>query len=129
MLYFAIIIGYSLGTLLAFFLSKWLLAAVSRRFATRREQEQFIKVMGGVLGAIVLAPGIFLTAIGGAYLEKNVPSVAEVYSALGPLGQVLIPIVGFTTVIAATVTAAVGVGALVGAKLARNLFPDRRPPG
>lgn len=125
---FSIITGYSLGSLLAFFLSRSLLGIICRRYATRQEQERFIKVMGGILGAISLAPGMFLTVILGGYLERNVGVLAEAYSALSATAQWLVPFLGLIIITAATVTLAAGMGGLLGVMLARSLFPDRRPP-
>ena len=127
MLYLAIICGYTLGTVFAIFLSKWLMEALARRYTTRPEQARFMKVMGGVLGAIVLAPAIFLSVIGSGYVERNFPGVAQAYLALGPAGQLLIPLLGLIVITAATVTMVVAAGASVGIALARSLYPDRRP--
>lgn len=126
MLFFAIITGYTLGTVSAFLLSRWVMDALARRYTTRPEQARFMKVMGGVLGAIVLAPAIFLSVIGGGYVEKNFPALEKAYSELSVAGQALIPLTGLTVVTAITVTLAVTAGAAVGIVLARSLYPDRR---
>lgn len=127
MLFFAIITGYTLGTVFAFLLSRWVMEALARRYTTRPEQARFMKVMGGVLGAIVLAPAVFLSVIGGGYVERNYPALEKAYSELSVASQALIPLAGLTVVTAITVTLAVAAGAAVGIVLARSLYPDRRP--
>lgn len=124
----AIIAGYSLGALAAFYLSKWLLQAVAQRFASRQEQKRFIKVTGGVLGAIALAPAIFLSVIAGGYLEMYLSGAAEVNAALGQAGRLLIWTLGLIIVTAVTVVIATAMGAAMGVVAARSLFPDGRSP-
>jgi hypothetical protein len=121
----AIIVGYSLGTLLAFRLSKWLLNSMAARFGTNPEQERFIKVTGGVLGAIALAPAIFLTAIFGGYLEKSDMGLSAAVSAYGELARLVVPALGLIAITAFTVTLACAMGGAIGVFAARSLFPDR----
>lgn len=124
----AIIAGYTLGALLAFFLSKRLLQTVAERFASRKEQKQFIKVTGGVLGTIALAPAIFLAVIAGGYLEMYFSDAAEAYSALGQAGRLLVWALGLTIVTVVTVLTATAMGAAMGVVASRSLFPDRSNP-
>ena len=54
----AIILGYFLGTAAAWYLAKKLLQLFADRYTHSPVQSRFMKVMGGVLGAIALAPAV-----------------------------------------------------------------------
>jgi hypothetical protein len=117
----AIIIGCSGGAVVSYFLVRRLLTAVSKRLAGDAEQQRWIKWLGGIFGAISLAPGMFLSmmfggVIGGSYDQ----SVAEAIG-LGATGPLVVLAVRITLVTVITVTANAMVGAGFGFLVARGL--------
>ena len=112
----AIILGYFLGTAAAWYLAKKLLQLFADRYTHSPVQSRFMKVMGGVLGAIALAPAIFISVFFSGYLEREFAlPVSGAYWLLHALGLALL-----------TVLVATGMGAVLGVIGARSLYPERR---
>jgi hypothetical protein len=115
----AIIVGSFLGTAAAWFLSTRLLELLADRYTSSPAQRRFMKVMGGVLGAIAMAPAIFISVFLSSWLERefNLP--------LGGGSWVLHALV-LALVTALTVVGATGMGAALGVVGARSLYPGSR---
>ncbi|MCL4779332.1 MAG: hypothetical protein KJ049_04035 [Gammaproteobacteria bacterium] len=118
----AIIFGSFLGTAAAWFLSTRLLEKLADRYTISPAQRRFVKVMGGVLGAIAMAPAIFISVFLSSWLERefNLP-LGGAYWLLHALGLALIT--------ALTVMAATAMGAALGVIGARSLHPEPRSRG
>ncbi len=115
----AIILGYFLGTAAAWYLAKKLLDLCADRYTHSPLQSRFMKVMGGVLGAIALAPAIFISVFFSGYLEREFAlPVSGAYWLLHALGLALLTVL--------TVLVATGMGAVLGVIGARSLYPERR---
>ena len=115
----AIILGYFLGTAAAWYLAKKLLQLFADRYTHSPVQSRFMKVMGGVLGAIALAPAIFISVFFSGYLEREFAlPVSGAYWLLHALGLALLTVL--------TVLVATGMGAVLGVIGARSLYPERR---
>ena len=112
----AIITGYCIGGVLAFFASKWLLRVIANRYGDNDAQRKWIRMVGGIFGALALAPAIFMGVMAGGFLEAHYSPVGARYPAV---------VLGLAALIVATVTAASAMGALTGFLYARNLFPGQ----
>ena len=115
----AIILGSFLGTAAAWFLSTRLLEKLADRYTTSPSQRRFMKVMGGVLGAIAMAPAIFISVFLSSWLER------EFKLPLGG-GFWVLHALGLALVTALVVMAATAMGAALGGIGARRLYPQRR---
>lgn len=117
----AIIIGYVIGTLIAFFASKWLLATIAARLGVNDLQRKSIKVGGAVFGAIALAPAIFLAMmVGGGSLAGRYAGLASDAMGWGETGVLPVLSLGLTVIITITVTAVAAIGAGMGLLVARK---------
>lgn len=118
----ALIIGYTIGVVLAFLAAKYLLRAIAHRVFEREEQQRWIKWTGGLFAAISFAPGIFTSMMaGGAIGGEADPAIA---SALGiPAPLVLSLRVALVTVVVVSLNALVGAG--FGYMVAKGVFPSR----
>lgn len=115
----AIIVGSFLGTAAAWFLSKRLLGFLAVRYTNSPAQNRFMKVMGGVLGAIALAPAIFISVFLSSYLDREFSlPVTGAFWLLHALGLTLVTVL--------TVLIATGMGAALGVIGARSLYPGPR---
>jgi predicted phage tail protein len=115
----AIILGSFLGTAAAWFMSTRLLDQLADRHTISPAQRRFVKVMGGVLGAIAMAPAIFISVFLSSWLERefNLP-LGGAFWVLHALGLALVT--------ALTVMAATAMGAALGVVGARSLYPEPR---
>ncbi|MDH4023466.1 MAG: hypothetical protein OEV14_10090 [Gammaproteobacteria bacterium] len=102
----AIIIGYFSGAALAFFVARRLLEAMANRLALHDAQRRSMKVAGAVLGAIALAPSIFLAMIvgGGSVAGRYAGMVSR---ALGWGEAGALPILSLALMLIITITVAV----------------------
>jgi predicted phage tail protein len=115
----AIILGSFLGTAAAWFLSTRLLEQLADRYTTTPVQRRFMKVMGGVLGAIAMAPAIFISVFLSSWLDREFDlPVGGGFWVLHALGLALVT--------ALTVVGATGMGAALGVIGARSLYPGSR---
>ena len=115
----AIILGYFVGTAAAWFLARRLLELLADRYTDSPAQRRFMKVMGGVLGAIAMAPAIFISVFLSSYLDREF--------ALPVTGAFwLLHALGLALVTALTVVIATGMGAALGIIGARSLYPGSR---
>jgi hypothetical protein len=105
----ALIVGYCIGTALAYLLCKWLLRALARRLSADERQQHWIVRVGSIFGAMSLAPAIFLAVMAGGVVGRDYPVVIAGIAAI--------------TVVTVTSTAALGAG--MGALLGRGIFADR----
>ncbi len=112
----AIIVGSFLGTAVAWFLSVRLLDLLADRYTSSPSQRRFMKVMGGVLGAIAMAPAIFISVFLSSWLDRefNLPVTG---------GFWVLHALGLSLVTALTVVGATGMGAVLGIIGARSLHP------
>jgi predicted phage tail protein len=112
----AIIVGSFVGTAAAWFLSLRLLELLADRHTSTPAQRRFMKVMGGVLGAIAMAPAIFISVFLSSWLDRgfNLPVTG---------GFWLLHALGLSLVTALTVVGATGMGAVLGIIGARSLYP------
>jgi predicted phage tail protein len=115
----AIILGSFAGTAAAWFLSTRLLEMLADRHTSSPAQRRFMKVMGGVLGAIAMAPAIFISVFLSSWLER------EFSLPLGG-GFWLLHALGLALVTALIVVGATGMGAVLGVIGARSLHPGSR---
>ncbi|MEZ5563376.1 MAG: hypothetical protein R3F27_10540 [Gammaproteobacteria bacterium] len=115
----AIIVGSFVGTAAAWFLSLRVLELLADRYTRSPAQRRFMKVMGGVLGAIAMAPAIFMSVFLSSWLDRefNLPLTGG-YWVLHALGLALVT--------ALVVMAATGMGAALGIIGARSLHPEPR---
>ncbi len=118
-MFLAIVFGYIVGTVAAWFLAKRLLELFADRYTHSPEQRKFMKVMGGVLGTLALAPAIFISVFFSGYLEQGftMPDTGIFW---------LVRALGLTLVTVLTVLIATGMGAVIGVIGARSLYPDSR---
>jgi hypothetical protein len=115
----AIIVGSFAGTAAAWFLSVRFLELLADRYTRSRAQRRFMKVMGGVLGAIAMAPAIFISVFLSSYLDREFSlPVTGAFWLLHALGLALVT--------ALTVMVATGMGAVLGIIGARSLHPESR---
>jgi hypothetical protein len=105
----ALILGYCIGTALAYLLSKWLLRALAQRLSDDERQRHWIVRVGSIFGAMALAPAIFLAVMAGGVVGRDYAVVIAGIAAI--------------TTVTVTITAALGAG--MGALLARSLFDDK----
>jgi hypothetical protein len=120
---FAIVIGTVGGTLLAFFVSKWLLGAIATRFSSHVEQRKSIKVAGALFGAIALAPAIFLPVMSGLMGERYAGTVSEAMG-LGEAGTPFVLGLGMVAATTLTVAVATALGAGMGFLASRSLYRE-----
>ena len=112
---FAIFTGYCIGGLLAFLASRWLLRAVANRFGDNAAQRKWIWMVGGVFGALALAPAIFVSVMAEGFVEANYPSAVAGFPAV---------VLGMAAVIVSAVIVATAMGALTGLIYGRSLHPE-----
>jgi hypothetical protein len=127
----AIIAGYLVGALVAFFTAQLVLGAIAKRAGASAEQRRSIHIVGGLFGAMSLAPSIFMgMMIGGGGLAGHY--AGSIARALGWGGVGTLPVLSLALAIIMTLTvtavaAAGGVLGLVGARaLARHDLPPPR---
>jgi hypothetical protein len=127
----AIIAGYLVGALVAFVTARLVLGAIATRAGASTEQRRSIHIVGGLFGAMSLAPSIFMgMMIGGGGLAGHYAGSIARALGLGAAGTLPVLSLGLAVVMILTVTvvaAAGGVLGLVGARaLARqDLMPPR----
>lgn len=114
----SILIGYLLGAPLAFFISRRLLAALAMKLGHDDPSRRFIRVAGGVLGAIALAPAVFAGVLIAGYATRH---EGEIAAATGlAIGDAMLGFalgVGVIVVVAGAAAAGALLGALaVGAR-------------
>lgn len=115
----AIIVGSFAGTAAAWFLSVRVLEVLADRYTSTPAQRRFMKVMGGVLGAIAMAPAIFISVFLSSWLDRefDLPLTG---------GFWLLHALGLALVTALVVMGATGMGATLGIIGARSLYPESR---
>jgi hypothetical protein len=118
-MFLAIVVMYMVGTVIAWRLANALLDMFADRYTHSPEQRRFMKMMGGVLGTLALAPAIFISVFVSAWLEHDL--------AL-PMSGVfwVVRALGLTLVMVLTVLIATGMGAVIGVIGARSLYSERR---
>jgi hypothetical protein len=121
---FAITTGTLGGTVLAFFVCRWLLRTIANGCAPDPEQRKTIKVVGGVFGAIALAPAIFLAVMAGGTVGMRYAGLAADFLGLGTAAAALLLALQVILATTVTVTANAAVGAALGIVFARSV---RRP--
>jgi uncharacterized membrane protein YdcZ (DUF606 family) len=115
----AIIVGSFVGTAAAWFLSVRVLELLANRYTNTPAQRRFMKVMGGVLGAIAMAPAIFISVFLSSYLDRE-------FNLQVTGGLWLLHALGLALVTALTVMGATAMGAVLGIIGARSLYPASR---
>lgn len=129
----AMIIGYLAGAALAFFVLRWLLAAIANRLAVNDAQRRSIKVAGAVFGAIALAPAIFLAMmVGGGSVAGRYAGMVSRAVGLGEAGALPVLSLGLMVIITITVTVIAAMGACMGflgapGRGRQALRPENRP--
>lgn len=103
----AIIAGYIIGTVLAFFFSRRALDFLAAKLGRNDEQRRWIRMVGGIFGAMSLAPAIFVAVLAGGFVGGE---------------RYLETIVGLTVVISIMVTSVSSFGGTCGYLISRNLF-------
>jgi len=116
--------GYVIGAILAFYLSRRLLATLAAKAFKQTEQRKWIWVVGGIFGAISLAPAIFLAMMFGGLLGGSYDHAVSSAVGLPDGGDVLILAVRLVIVISIFVTINAAVGGLIGLLMARALQRD-----
>jgi hypothetical protein len=113
----AIFIGYVVGAVTAFFLSKWLLEVIATRLAVSDQQRKSMMMGGVVFGLIALAPAIFLAVVidGG-----NLAGRLSEAMGWGAAGEFLVLALGLIVIITITVAGVTVVGASMGFLVARK---------
>jgi hypothetical protein len=119
-----IILGYILGTLLAWHLSKRLLLGMAARAFREPEQRKWILIVGGIFGAISLAPSIFLAMMFGGLLGGSYDDALSNAIGMGDRGALLILAIRLMLVVGITVTINAAVGGGIGYLMARALKRD-----
>jgi hypothetical protein len=118
----ALIIGYTLGVVLAFLASKYFLRTVARGLFAREEQQRWVKWTGGLFAAISFAPGIFTSMMAGGVIGGDAD--AAIAGALGlPVSIVLSSRIALVTVVVVSLNAAVG--AAFGYMVAKGVIPPK----
>jgi hypothetical protein len=123
---FAVTIGCIIGVLLAFFLARRLLTAMSAWLAgaDSRHRDWIFRV-GGVFGTLVLAPSIFMAVIVGGYMSGRQAAAIEAVIGEGDGRLFLALAFGIVLVTSITVTGAAAVGGWFGHLFARSLAAGR----
>lgn len=121
---FAMMIGYVVGAVLAFYLSRRLLGTMAARAFKEAEQRKWVWVVGGIFGAISLAPAIFLAMMFGGLLGGGYDHAVSSAIGLGDSGDGLILAVRLMIVISLFVTINAAVGGAIGLLMARALRRD-----
>lgn len=117
----AIFIGYVIGVVTAFFLSKWLLGVIATRFAVSDQQRKSMMMGGVVFGLIALAPAIFLgVLIGGGSPTGGYTGRVSEAMGLGAAGEFLVLSLGIILITTITVACVAVVGASMGFLVARK---------
>jgi hypothetical protein len=125
----AIIAGYLAGTVVAFLLARRVLRALADRLGANAEQRRSIMIVGGIFGAIALAPSIFMAMmIGGGGLVDRYAGALSGALGLGDAGVLAIVGLGFLLIITATVTGVAAIGGAMGWLGARALARHPIPP-
>jgi hypothetical protein len=123
---FAVTFGCIIGVLLAFFLAKRLLGAISDRLAGGNlQQRDWIFRVGGVFGTLVLAPAIFMAVIVGGYMSGRQATAIQSVIGEGDGRLFLALAFGIVLVTTITVTSAAAVGGWFGHLFARSLSAGR----
>jgi hypothetical protein len=118
----AITIGTLGGALLAFVVSKWLLAAMATAVSSHPETRKTIRVSGAVFGAIALAPAVFLAVMGGGRIGAQVSGTLAETLGLSDGAVPLLLASQIMLVTAITVAVNAAVGGWLGMLFARNLY-------
>ncbi len=121
----ALIIGYSMGAVLAFFSSKWLLNAIANRVFDHPEQRRWIKWLGGIFAAMSFAPGIFTSMMFGGVIGGSKDRLLAEALGWGDTGTLAVLSVRVALVTAVTVAANAAIGSVFGYMVGRSF---RRPP-
>jgi len=109
----AIITGYLIGTVLAFFIARWLLNLIASRLARTPEEARWIRIVGSIFGAISVAPAIFIAVLAGGFVDT---------------GSIGVVIAGLPAIIIGTIVLVTAMGATSGYLLARGIFSGRTNP-
>jgi hypothetical protein len=120
----AMIIGYLCGSALAFYASRRLLRAIGDRTGSGPDQRKWITLVGGLFGAISLAPAIFLAMMVGGVLGGRYDSAVSNAVGLGDSGDHLVLALRVALVTALTVACNAAVGGGIGLLMARALQRD-----
>jgi hypothetical protein len=125
----AIIAGYLAGALVSFFLARRVLRAIAQRLAATAEQRRGVMIVGGIFGAIALAPSIFMAMMigGGGLVDRYAQSLSGAVG-LGDAGVFAIVALGFLLIITVTVTGVAVIGGAMGWLGARALARNPIPP-
>jgi len=123
----SIILGYLIGVPVTFFLTRQLLRALAQRMATGEEPRRWIRTVGGVLGALALAPAIFAGVIFAGYMGQR-PG-GTIGNVMGMQDLAVPTVVGVALAIGtfAIVAVAATLGAGLGLLMSRAIFAGRRP--
>jgi hypothetical protein len=117
----AIIIGYVIGTVTAFFVSRWFLRAIAARFGVSDQQRKSMMMGGVVFGLIALAPAIFMgVLVGGGSPTGGYTGLVSEAMGLGAVGEFLVLSLGIILITTITVAGVAAVGASMGFLAARK---------
>lgn len=125
---YALIVGYVLGTLLAYVASKRLLALIGNRWFTRPDQKRWVNIVGGFFAAISLAPAIFMSMMFGGIIGGAADDTLAQSLGLGARGPMIILTVRVAVITLGTVTLNAAIGSVMGVLVARNLYSNQPMP-
>ncbi len=123
----SIILGYLIGVPITFFLTRQLLRALAQRMATGEEPRRWIRTVGGVLGALALAPAIFAGVIFAGYMGQR-PG-GTIGNVMGMQDLAVPTVVGVALAVGTFLIVAVAatLGAGLGLLMSRAIFAGRQP--
>ncbi len=123
----SIILGYLIGVPATFFLTRRLLRMLAKRMTAGEEQRRWIRLVGGVLGTLALAPAVFAGVIFAGYMgQRPGGTIANVMG----LEDLTVPtIVGVALAVGTLLIVAVAatLGAFLGLMMSRAIFSRRQP--
>lgn len=124
---FSIIIGYLIGVPAAYFLTGALLRFMASKMASGEEKRRWIRNVGGVMGAIALAPAIFAGVIFAGYMGQG--PEAAVPNVMGSTDLGIPTMVGLLLAVGTILIVAIAsaLGALIGLLITRAVFAEPKP--
>lgn len=114
----SILIGYLIGVPLTYFLTRKLLRTLADRMVADEQRRRWIRLVGGILATLAVAPAIFAGVIFVGYMGQRPENAAANAMGAGDLFMIGIGLALGTLMIVAI---AAVMGAFIGLQIARGM--------